>query len=106
MQKIPPPLSASPEKPLYSEVLADWFSEQEALPGLKVNGEKTLGENIGDNGGLQVAYRAFENRLKQEPLKAVDGFTPAQRFFLAYARMWANNITDEFLAKEKRVLVW
>ncbi len=81
-----------------TKVLADWFSEQEALPGLKVNGEKTLGENIGDNGGLQVAYRAFENRLKQEPLKVVDGFTPAQRFFLAYARMWANNITDEFLA--------
>ena len=81
-----------------TKVLADWFSEQEALPGLKVNGEKTLGENIGDNGGIQVAYRAFENRLKQEPLEEVDGFTPAQRFFLAYARMWANNITDEFLA--------
>ena len=81
-----------------TKVLADWFSEQEALPGLKVNGEKTLGENIGDNGGLQVAYRAFENRMKQEPLSAKEGFTPAQRFFLAYARMWANNITDEFLA--------
>ena len=81
-----------------TKILADWFSEQEALPGLKVNGEKTLGENIGDNGGLQVAYLAFENRMKQEPLKVVDGFTPAQRFYLAYARMWANNITDEFLA--------
>ena len=81
-----------------AKVLADWFSEQEALPGLKVNGEKTLGENIGDNGGVQVAYRAFENRMKQEPLESKEGFTPAQRFFLAYARMWANNITDEFLA--------
>ena len=52
-----------------TKVLADWFSEQEAQPGLKLNGQKTLGENIGDNGGLQVAYRAFENRMKQEPLQ-------------------------------------
>ena len=82
-----------------TKVLADWFSKQEALPGLFVNGQKTLGENIGDNGGIQVAYRAFENRMKQEPLGAVDGFTPAQRFFLAYARVWASNITPEFLAR-------
>ena len=81
-----------------TKVLADWFSEQEALPGLKVNGEKTLGENIGDNGGLQVAYRAFENRMKQEPQESKEGFTPTQRFYLAYARIWASNITEEFLA--------
>ena len=81
-----------------TKVLADWFSKQEALPGLKVNGEKTLGENIGDNGGLQVAYRAFQNRMKQEPQEAKDGFTPAQRFYLAYARVWASNVTPEFLA--------
>ena len=81
-----------------TKVLADWFSEQEALPGLKVNGLKTLGENIGDNGGLQVAYRAFEDRMKQEPLEAKEGFTPAQRFYLAYARIWASNVTPEFLA--------
>ena len=82
-----------------TKVLAEWFSEQEALPGLKVNGEKTLGENIGDNGGIQVAYRAFENRLKQEPLKTLDGFTPAQRFYLAYARVWASNVTPEYLSR-------
>ena len=81
-----------------TKVLADWFSKQEALPGLFVNGEKTLGENIGDNGGLQVAYRAFQNRMKQEPLSTIDGFTPAQRFYLAYARVWASNVTPEFLA--------
>ena len=81
-----------------TKVLAHWFSEQEAQPGLKLNGQKTLGENIGDNGGLQVAYRAFENRMKQEPLSAVDGFTPAQRFFLAYARVWASNVTPEYEA--------
>ncbi len=81
-----------------TKVLADWFSKQEALPGLFVNGEKTLGENIGDNGGIQVAYRAFENRMKQESLGTTDGFTPAQRFYLAYARVWASNMTPEILA--------
>ncbi len=92
---------APEDKAKYDErtkVLADWFSKQEALPGLFVNGEKTLGENIGDNGGLQVAYRAFQNRMKQEPQDAKDGFTPAQRFYLAYARVWASNVTPEFTA--------
>ena len=90
------------DKTKYNErtkVLADWFSEQEAVPGLKVNGQKTLGENIGDNGGLKIAYRAFENRMKEEPLKDVDGFTPAQRFYLAYARVWASNSTPEYTAQ-------
>ena len=81
-----------------TKVIADWFSEQEALPGLKVNGEKTLGENVSDNGGLNIAYRAFQNRMKQEPLKTIDGFTPDQRFYLAYARVWASNSTPEYTA--------
>ena len=90
------------DKTKYNErtkVLADWFSEQEAVPGLNVNGAKTLGENIGDNGGLKIAYRAYENRMKQEPMKDVDGFTPAQRFYLAYARIWASNSTPEYTAQ-------
>ena len=81
-----------------TKVIADWFSEQEALPGLKVNGEKTLGEYVSDNGGLYIAYRAFQNRMKQEPLKTIDGFTPDQRFYLAYARVWASNSTPEYTA--------
>ena len=92
---------AAEDKAKYDErtkVLADWFSKQEALPGLFVNGQKTLGENIGDNGGIQVVYRAFENRMKQEQLGDKEGFTPAQRFYLAYARIWASNTTPEFLA--------
>jgi len=81
-----------------TKMLADWFSEQEALPGLKVNGQKTLGENVSDNGGLKIAYRAFQNRMKQEQLNNIDGFTPAQRFYLAYARVWASNTTPEYTA--------
>ena len=81
-----------------TKVIADWFSEQEAVPGLKVNGQKTLGENVSDNGGLKIAYRAFENRMRQEPLNTIDGFTPAQRFYLAYARVWACNSTPEYIA--------
>ncbi len=81
-----------------TKVIADWFGSQEILPGVKVNGEKTLGENVSDNGGLNIAYRAFENRMKVEPLPTIDGFTPAQRFFLANARVWASNSTPEALA--------
>ena len=90
------------DKTKYNErtkVLADWFSAQEAVPGLNVNGAKTLGENIGDNGGLKIAFRAYENRMKEEPLKAAEGFTPAQRFYLAYARIWASNTTPEYTAQ-------
>ncbi len=82
-----------------TKVVADWFSQQETVPGLNVNGQKTLGENVSDNGGLKIAYHAFENCMKAEPLFALDGFTPAQRFYLAYARVWASNSTPEYTAE-------
>ena len=78
-----------------SKVLVDFFNKIEVLPGLQANGELTLGENIADHGGLQVAYQAFKNATKDAPLADVDGFTPEQRFFLAYAGVWAGNIRDE-----------
>ena len=81
-----------------TKVLVDWFNQQEVIPGLKVNGEKTLGENIGDNGGLNVAYRALENSMKQNPLTDKDGFNPSQRFFLAWGRVWASNVAPQFVA--------
>ena len=81
-----------------TKVLVDWFSQQEVIPGLKVNGEKTLGENIGDNGGLNIAYRALENSMKQNPLADKDGFTPEQRFFLAWGRVWASNVAPQLVA--------
>lgn len=80
-----------------TKVLADWFSQFEVLPGVKVNGQQTLGENIGDNGGLNIAFRALQNSLRENPLPVKDGFTPEQRFFLAWARVWASNMTDEYV---------
>ena len=74
---------------------ADFFSAIEVLPGLKANGRLTLGENLADHGGLEVAYAAFKNATGAQPLADIDGFTPDQRFFLAYAGVWAGNITDE-----------
>ena len=80
-----------------AQVMSDFFSNIEVLPGLKGNGELTLGENLADHGGLQVAYTAFQNAQKKagKPLGVVNGFTPEQRFFLAYAGVWAQNITEE-----------
>ena len=80
-----------------TKVLADWFSSFEVLPGVKVNGKQTLGENIGDNGGLNIAFRALQNSMKKNPLAVKDGFTPEQRFFLAWGRVWASNMTDELV---------
>lgn len=64
---------------------------------MKVNGKLTLGENIGDNGGLNIAFRALQNALKQNPLGVKDGFTPQQRFFLSWGRIWAGNATPEYV---------
>ena len=71
------------------------FNEVEILPGLKANGRYTLGENIGDHGGLSIAYTAMENALKGKKDKKIDGFTAAQRFYLSYGNIWAQNITDQ-----------
>ena len=73
---------------------ADFFSKIKVLPDLNANGRLTLGENLADHGGLQVAYTAFLNATKHNPLSVIDGLTPAQRFFIAYAGVWAGNITE------------
>jgi putative endopeptidase len=78
--------------------MEEYFNGIEVAPGTFANGAFTLGENIADHGGLQVAYLAFQNAQKAKGDKAVgdkDGFTPAQRFFLAYSNVWAGNIRDE-----------
>ncbi len=73
---------------------ADFFSAIDVLPDLKANGRLTLGENLADHGGLMVAYAAFKNATKNNPLPVIDGLTADQRFFLAYAGVWAGNITE------------
>lgn len=78
-----------------AQVLVDWFDAIEVLPGLYANGSLTLGENIADFGGIQVAFQAFRNATASAQLPVKDGFTPEQRFFIAYANLWATNIRDE-----------
>lgn len=78
-----------------TKVLEEYFSNYEVQPGKKINGKLTLGENIGDNGGLNIAFRAFSNLMKTKKLPVIDGFTPEQRFFLAWGRVWAANTSDE-----------
>ena len=80
-----------------SQVLVDYFNKIEVAPGVHADGKFTLGENIADNGGVQIAFRAMENALAKGEVNktAMDNFTAEQRFFLAYARVWAGNIRDE-----------
>lgn len=77
-----------------TKVMEEFFNGIEVAPGLYANGAFTLGENIADHGGLQVANQAFQNSLKNHPLTKRDGLTPEQRFFVAYANLWAANIRD------------
>ena len=73
---------------------AEFFSGIKVLPDLNANGRLTLGENLADHGGLQVAWYAYKNATKRNPLSEIDGLTADQRFFLAYAGVWAGNITE------------
>ncbi|MBR4845305.1 MAG: M13 family metallopeptidase, partial [Bacteroidaceae bacterium] len=77
-----------------AQVMDDFFANIEILPGLMANGKLTLGENLADHGGLMVAYQALKNATANTPLENKDGFTPEQRFFLAYANLWAGNIRE------------
>ena len=85
-----------------THVMRDFFNQIEVLPGLKANGQLTLGENMADHGGLMVAYQAFKNATKDAPLATAGGFTPEQRFFLAFAGVWAGNIRDEEIRKRTK----
>lgn len=82
------------------------FDAVEILPGLMANGSYTMGENIGDQGGLRVSYTAFLDSQKKKGVDVnseeakIDGFTPQQAFYLNYANIWASNMRDE----EKRNL--
>ena len=86
-----------------TQVLVDWFNGIEVLPGQLANGAFTLGENIADNGGLNVAYLAMQKALAAGEIQEnMDGFTAAQRFFIAYAMVWAGNIRDEEILRRTK----
>ena len=74
--------------------LADYFSTIEVVNGKKVNGKQTLGENIGDNGGLHIALQALHNTGND---RVIDGLTADQRFFLGWARVWASNNREQYM---------
>lgn len=82
-----------------SDALVAQFDEVEVLPGVKANGRFTLGENIADQGGLRVALTAYLNSLNGEKPEDIDGLSALQRFYLAYAGLWAGNIRDEEIAR-------
>jgi putative endopeptidase len=80
-----------------SQAIVKQYSEYEPLPGLHVNGELTQGENIADIGGVKLAYAALQKALAGKPQQKIDGLTPEQRFFLAYAQIWRSKQRDEDL---------
>nr|MBE6191469.1 M13 family metallopeptidase [Rikenellaceae bacterium] len=88
-----------------SQVLVEQFDKIEVLPAkddqpaIFANGSLSLGENIADQGGLRVAYTALQNALNGTEPAPIDGFTAAQRFYLAYATLWGQNIRDEEIAR-------
>ena len=77
-----------------AQKIVDQYNGYEVLPGVHVKGELTLGENIADLGGVTLAYEALQRSLAGKERKRIDGFTPEQRFFLAWAQVWRTNIRD------------
>jgi putative endopeptidase len=77
--------------------LEEQFSGYEVAPGIKVNGAFTLGENIGDLGGVSIAYEALERSLKGKERKLIDGLTPEQRFFLSWSQVWKTKTREDRL---------
>ena len=85
-----------------AKVMSDFFDNIEVAPGVHANGKFTLGETLADYGGLQISYQAFKNAIAGKTLENKLGFTPDQRFFLAYAGVWAGNIRDEEILRRTK----
>jgi predicted metalloendopeptidase len=86
-----------------TEALASQYDQFEPLPGVHVNGKFTLGENIGDLGGLTIAYKAYQLSLGGKPAPVMDGFTGDQRFFIGWAQVWARKYRDEEMKRRINV---
>lgn len=82
-----------------ADVVVNQFGEFQPLDSVFVNGQLTLGENIADLGGLTLAYHAMQKAHEGKEIEKIDGFTPEQRFFLGWAQVWKNNITESELRK-------
>jgi putative endopeptidase len=86
-----------------TQVLVDFFNGIEVAPGVFADGKFTLGENIADNGGLQVSWVAVQKAIKDGKIAdELDGFTAAQRFFIAYSTVWAGNIRDKEILRRTK----
>lgn len=88
-----------------AQMLVDQYGAYEPLPGRKVNGRLTLGENIADLGGTSIAFEALQRALARDPSKRknIDGFTPEQRFFLSLSQLWRSNFRDAELQRRLTV---
>ncbi len=78
-----------------AQKVVDQFNRYEALPGLAINGQLSLGENIGDLGGVSIAYEALQRSLQGKERKLIDGFTPEQRFYISWTQMWRTKFRDD-----------
>ena len=85
-----------------AEKLAAQFDQITVVGDLKANGHLTLGENIADQGGLRISYDAFKPTQQFQEGKEIDGFTPAQRFYLSYGRIWAEHMTEEAIYQQTK----
>ncbi|GLQ87498.1 M13 family metallopeptidase [Dyella flagellata] len=83
-----------------TQKLAEQYNHYEALPGLYVNGQQTLGENIADVAGLAIAYAAYHRSLHGKPAPVIDGLSGDQRFFIAYAQSWRSKVRDAALRQQ------
>jgi putative endopeptidase len=81
-------------------MLVKQYSAFAPLPGYNVNGELTLGENIADNSGLAIAYKAYKLSLGGKDAPVIDGFSGAQRFYMGFAQVWSTKIRDNALVMQ------
>jgi putative endopeptidase len=83
-----------------AKLLVEQFAAYEPLPGVHVNGELTLGENIGDLGGLSIAFKAWKLSLNGKPAPMIDGLSGEQRFFMGWAQVWRAKARTEYLQRQ------
>ncbi len=86
-----------------ADKLGAQYSAEIVADDVHANGVYTMGENIADHGGLRVAFSALERTEQWKQQQAIDGFTPAQRFYISYANVWANNITKQEILRRTKV---